>query len=559
MANFSIECPKCGTINTASNSLFAKKKIRCVSCGTEIDTKVSRIITKQCPHCGRTCAYDQAKVKGNTYVCPFCNEKINITEAVSVKYQLVTVNCPHCNQAVEADSTSHDFPCPLCGETFDVPKAVLQEKALKNTKTTVLQYEGDNRTFVWKHPIEDFNYGTQLIVHETQEAIFFYNGQALDSFSAGRYTLTNENVPILRKLSGISQGEQTPFHAEVYFVNKTVQMGIKWGTQSRVNFIDPLTQIPLDIGARGELSLQVTDTRKLLIKLVGTETSFTHKDLFGDDEARLSGNGKFNAIFQSAIKANLAKAIQSQNINIFQIDSKLEELSSLLKERIEPDFKEYGFIVPNFAVSAISLPEENDNFRQIKKLITDKYLAVEKQRVDTQIKLAEREAILAGKTTELETMKIDMEMQKMQAETAAYSEKVHGMTAAEIMEAQKYSQRDIINADVQKAYAESLGKMGSSGGGGGSGVVSEIVGAIAGVKAAEVASGKIGASLGSAVNAATAPASNAWTCSCGNVNTGKFCSACGKPRAIPNEWTCPSCGHTGNKGNFCEECGTKRV
>ena len=58
----------------------------------------------------------------------------------------------------------------------------------------VIKYEGDNETFVWKYPLEDFNATTQLIVHESQEAIFFMNGQALDLFGAGRYTLETQNM-----------------------------------------------------------------------------------------------------------------------------------------------------------------------------------------------------------------------------------------------------------------------------------------------------------------------------------------------------------------------------
>ena len=64
----------------------------------------------------------------------------------------------------------------------------------------LIKYEGDNDTLIWKHPCEDFNNNTQLIVHESQEAIFFMNGQALDSFTAGKYTLKTENLPLLKKL-----------------------------------------------------------------------------------------------------------------------------------------------------------------------------------------------------------------------------------------------------------------------------------------------------------------------------------------------------------------------
>lgn len=95
--------------------------------------------------------------------------------------------------------------------------------------TDVIKYEGNNQTFIWKHPSEDFNTGSQLIVHETQEAIFFLNGQALDSFGPGRHELETQNLPLLNGISKITTGGVSPFHSEVYFVNLIEQMGIRWG------------------------------------------------------------------------------------------------------------------------------------------------------------------------------------------------------------------------------------------------------------------------------------------------------------------------------------------
>ena len=103
----------------------------------------------------------------------------------------------------------------------------------------IIKYEGDNSTFIWKHPSEDFNNLTQLIVHESQEAIFFLNGQALDLFGPGRYTLEAQNIPKIGKFLNRATGGETPFHCEVYFINKTVQMALKWGTDSKVRYIDP--------------------------------------------------------------------------------------------------------------------------------------------------------------------------------------------------------------------------------------------------------------------------------------------------------------------------------
>ncbi len=125
--------------------------------------------------------------------------------------------------------------------------------------TDVIKYEGNNQTFIWKHPSEDFNTGSQLIVHETQEAIFFLNGQALDSFGPGRHELETQNLPLLNGISKITTGGVSPFHSEVYFVNLIEQMGIRWGTNSKIQFMEPTYGFPLSLGASGEMALAVKE------------------------------------------------------------------------------------------------------------------------------------------------------------------------------------------------------------------------------------------------------------------------------------------------------------
>ena len=83
----------------------------------------------------------------------------------------------------------------------------------------IIKYEGDNSTFIWKHPNEDFNSLTQLIVHESQEAIFFMNGQALDLFGPGRYTLETQNIPKLGKAINRTTGGDTPLRGLFYKQN----------------------------------------------------------------------------------------------------------------------------------------------------------------------------------------------------------------------------------------------------------------------------------------------------------------------------------------------------
>jgi len=161
----------------------------------------------------------------------------------------------------------------------------MKTEGIMGEVASVIKYEGDNSTFIWKHPIEDFNTMTPLIVHQSQEATFFMNGEALDLFGSGRYTLETQNIPLLRKVLNMPTGGVTPFHCEIYFINKIKRMAIKWGTDSKVQFKEPIYGFPIQIGASGEMSLQVDNSRKLLLKLARNRSSVNA--------------GNLNTVFQS--------------------------------------------------------------------------------------------------------------------------------------------------------------------------------------------------------------------------------------------------------------------
>ena len=131
----------------------------------------------------------------------------------------------------------------------------------------VIKYEGRNDTFVFKHPAEDFNAGSQLIVHESQEAIFFKDGKALDRFGPGKYTLDTDSLPLMKGFFKIVSKGPTQFHAEVYFINLSTIMGVKWGTDTKVRMFDPASGLHIEIGAYGEFNIRVTEAAKLLFKI----------------------------------------------------------------------------------------------------------------------------------------------------------------------------------------------------------------------------------------------------------------------------------------------------
>ncbi len=248
----------------------------------------------------------------------------------------------------------------------------------------IIKYEGDNNTFVWKHPKTDFNTKSQLIVHENQEAVFFKNGQALDLFEAGKYTLSTDNIPILRRFISIPTGGKTPFHCEVYFINKTHQMAIKWGTDSQVQYMDPTYKFPLQIGVSGEMVLSVSDSKKLLIKVVGTEKTLTQESLVQ----------KFRAFLMSKVKPYIANAMQSATYSIFEVDSHIAEFSSDLHNMLTPDFKEYGVTLEKFFVTTVAKPEGETAYEKFKDIHVRQYsdVAEAKLKQQTDIIYAQTEA-----------------------------------------------------------------------------------------------------------------------------------------------------------------------
>lgn len=245
----------------------------------------------------------------------------------------------------------------------------------------VIKYEGDNSTFIWKHSCEDFNNYSQLIVHESQEAILFRNGQALDLFGPGRHTLESQNIPILGRLINKVSNDETPFHCEIYFINMVEQMSLKWGTDSKVQYMEPTYKFPISIGASGEMSVCVDDSRKLLLKLVGTEKELSQSKI----------TNIFRAFLMTRVKTYMATILTQSAISIFEIDMYLEQFSEQLKVKLEKDFRDYGLKLNQFLVTTVSRPDGELQYEKLKELhfrkyadITDAQIRQQKELIDQQ-------------------------------------------------------------------------------------------------------------------------------------------------------------------------------
>lgn len=326
----------------------------------------------------------------------------------------------------------------------------------------IIKYEGDNSTFIWKHPCEDFNSLTQLIVHESQEAIFFMNGQALDLFGPGRYTLETENIPKIGKVLNRTTGDKTPFHCEVYFINKAEQMAIKWGTDSKVQYVDPTYGFPISIGASGEMSLRAEDSRKLLVKLVGTENYLGQQQLIGF----------FRAFLMTRVKTYIAQVIKANAINIFEIDENLTAFSENIHKLLIPDFVDYGIALERFFVTNIVKPDGDRQYEKFKELHFRQYADI-------------AEATLRQKT---DLIYAQTEAQKVVIDSQAQATK-------RAQEGYTYAQERGFDVAEKVAQNEAVGQFTNMGVG--LGTMAGVGGAVGGV---------VGNAVGGALQAASEPA-----------------------------------------------------
>ena len=386
----------------------------------------------------------------------------------------------------------------------------------------IIKYEGDNSTFIWKHPCEDFNSLTQLIVHESQEAIFFMNGQALDLFGAGRYTLETQNIPLIGKVLNLPTGGNTPFHCEVYFINKTEQMSIKWGTDSKVQYIEPTYGFPISIGASGEMSLRVEDSRKLLVKLVGTENFLGQQKLVSF----------FRSFLMTKVKTYIAQVLKAKSINIFEIDEHLTTFSIEIKNLLVSDFSDYGVALEQFFVTTIVKPDGDRQYEKFKELHFRQYADI------AEAKLKQQTDIIYAQT-EAQKVVIDSQAQATKRAQEGYT----------------YSQERGFDVAEKVAQNEAVGEFTNMGVG--FGTMAGVGGAVGGM-----VGGMMNDAMGAAMNQGT-PTMQQTQAFCDNCGAkleqgSAFCEECGTP-VVKSQKTCIKCGYEFERpGKFCPKCGTKR-
>lgn len=515
MGRYVMRCPECAKQNQDvylevrgglfNKGFFGDRKKACPN-GHIIWVKYERTAQKVCPHCGNTVVYDQSK--GEEVKCVVCHKPLNRAEDNSLSVQL---SCPQCS-CIHTVRKDKDFTeCAVCGYNIDIQRELSKQKMKKENVVSLIKYEGDNNTLVWKFPFEDFKMGSQLVVHESQEALLFSGGQALDLFTQGRtYTLNAGSVPLLSAFYKLPSGEDT-FHTEVYFINKTVQTGIRWGiSNNNLNIKDPYSGYVFPLGANGVMSIQVENSKKLILKLVGTTNVLAHSgSLDSGNSAHTNRNGSSDAVLKH-IKAQILRCarpiivqeIENRQISLITIDNHAELISELVQKRLNEELEEYGLSVPDFVITSFLTPDKTDSspidrerFEQVKALVSA-HIEIKDIENQTRIEIAKAnldnaqgQRILIQQDYENESLRrrAKAEADAYVADAGAQAEGQRLMYESGISALREggASVTDVMAHRERMQTAESLGQMGANSSGGG------IVGEFAGLAMAAGIGGNI--------------------------------------------------------------------
>ena len=545
---FLIECPVCGRINEASTSFFAKRKIEC-QCGHIMKVKTEKMRTKQCPHCGNLIVYNRGKT--DDPICPVCKEHLIQPKD---EYKFVEIICPECSCHITAEKNDIIVECPLCDTHINVKDRLKEQEYLEKEQPTLLKCEKNSDICVWKHQSEDFALGSQIIVNESQVALFIRDGKLAGKFEAGRHMVTLNNL-LLSKDN--FDEEDVSFHSQLFFVSKAFQTNQRWGTDSKIRMFDPLSGLHVELGACGTYNYRISDYEKFLFYVIGLGASLING--IKADEISL----KFRPNVVNAVKSFLGKIIKENDINILEVDLHTQEISEGLLTEINKQISKFGIELTDFIVSSILTPDDDPNFKRMKEQYAEKYLKVQ----DERIKQAEAQAAHDRIMTEVGT-ETDVELARARA--AAEAERIRALGSADAYRAQAgaeademrmkgYTYQDETRRMVATEAVEHMGD-GSGSGNGSSGIPGLAEDAVkAGMvkqMGKEITNDLVDA-MNPDVNGPRELTSNSWKCpKCGKEGiTSNFCPECGERKPEKIIWKCPKCGKEGITSKFCPECG----
>lgn len=216
----------------------------------------------------------------------------------------------------------------------------------------VIEFSGssNHKWLIYKHPNNEFNTKSKLIVRQGQVAVVVYGGKVEGLFENGTFELDNVNFPFLSTLQKNVFGGSAPFIMDVYFINRTMKLDMFWGTKDPIQLLDPKFNVKINLRARAQYGLRIKNYGFLITELFGALKA----DQMVDFDVI---NNFFRSVINTRIKSLLAKEITEKQISILDVNIYLEELSEESHKRLRPDFEKFGMELINFYYESINIPD----------------------------------------------------------------------------------------------------------------------------------------------------------------------------------------------------------
>ncbi len=221
----------------------------------------------------------------------------------------------------------------------------------------VIKWEVSTSELVHKYQVNDLKLGSQLVVYPSQTAFFVKGGQILYEFICGTYTIKSENIPLLSKLTNLPFGGESPFQAEVWFVNQVSLLDCKWGTPSPIQIEDPKYGVIVPIRAFGQYGFHISNPRLFLEKFVGNMPSFATQKV----------SDYFRGVILSKLTNIITEKLYADNLSVVNINNHVEAIGAYAKEKLAEVLNEYGITLEMFQTIAISVDENDASFKRLKE------------------------------------------------------------------------------------------------------------------------------------------------------------------------------------------------
>jgi len=218
-----------------------------------------------------------------------------------------------------------------------------------------IDYNGGFDKLVWKFPYDNISVGAQLVVNQSQEAVFLKGGALCDMFGPGVHTLSANNIPMLQRQDNFPVNGNAPFPAEVWYVNKTIRRNLHFSTATPIDLLDPFYNVSVSVRSYGDYGVQIADSLAFLQQMIGMTHMLTTDDVIE----------QFKGIVIQKLTAGISKFVVEREITVVKINAHIDDLARYIRESINDEFAQYGVRITNLNIISLNFDKEDPNVMRI--------------------------------------------------------------------------------------------------------------------------------------------------------------------------------------------------